>query len=258
MTDLLIITGPVNAQQLRIEELSPGTRHLYVGSGGGTGSSDMYGSVKTWLQGRSVRERALEVEPNLRRLGVIWFSAGHGGVQAMLQASTPDEVQAWLCVDGLYTAWDHRAPWATELAEAAAHARTTMLATASTSTPGQFADSRSAWLEVMAHMGLEPSDVAMGTAAKMQLPEPDEAFQRGAFLLATYENLGHGQQVPQCRQGFMNWWNAVREAEPPPVPLPQVRDDSGGISPLVLALGAVGGVGMLVAAKLLWQRRRHG
>lgn len=254
MTDLLIITGPVNASQLRVDELSPGTRHVYVGSGGGTGSSDMYAAVQAWLGGKSLRERALEHEPNLRRLGVVWFSAGHGGVQAMLKTSEPDEAQAWLCIDGLYTAWKHRAGWATELAQAAADARTTMLASASPSTPGQYADSRSAWLEVMAHMGLQPSPDASQTAVSMGIPEPTSAYQRGAFLLATYEDIGHAQQVPSLRNGFMSWWNAVREAKPH---LPVVaQPEDGGLHPGWLVLGAAGGVAALLAAKALLRRRK--
>lgn len=258
MTDVLVITGPVNASQLRIDDLSPGTRHIYVGSGGGTGSSDMYASVQGWLGGMSLRQRVTQVEPSLRRLGVVWFSAGHGGVQAMLRTSTPQDAEAWLCLDGLYTAWGHRAGWATELVQASIDATTTMIASASTSTPGQYADSRTAFQKIMKYLEISPSEHASDIAESLNLPKPDEAFQRGAFLLSTYADIGHAQQVPSCRKGFMTFWNAVRNAEAPPEPETstpgQGAEDSGRVSPLWLAAGAAGGIGALLATRALWRR----
>lgn len=249
--DVLIITGPVNQQQLRQPELSPGTRCIYVGSGGGTGSNDMHAAVAAWIGSKPLRSRVLELEPELERLGVIWFSAGHGGVRAMLDAGTePGDVDAWLCLDGLYTAWQHQAQWATRLAEAAIEASTTLLATASTSTPGQYADSLSAWKVVMGGVGVSSSDAAKQTAVSLDLPPPDVAWQRGAMLVCGYEDIDHAHQTPAMRVGMAEWWNRVRTIEPPP-PGPGPGDASS--TPFIVG-GAIAGA--IAAAILLALRKR--
>lgn len=251
MTDVLVITGPVNAAQLRQPELSPGTKTIYVGSGGGTGSSDMMASTAAWLGGRDLRSRVQLEVPDATRIGVVWFSAGHGSIQAMLQAGTkPEDVQAWLCLDGLYTAWEYRAKWATELAEAAMASTTTLLVSASTSTPGQYADSKSAWLEVMKFVELGPTAEAQRTAESLGLPPPDEAFQHGAMLVCAYDEIDHHHQVPAMREGFATWWNNVRGAQPydpgvdPPggEEFPQDEPGTSGFTILLLALAGAGAV----------------
>jgi hypothetical protein len=258
MTDVLVITGPVNAAQLRQPELSPGTKTIYVGSGGGTGSNDMMASTDAWLGGRDLRSRVELEVPDVTRLGVVWFSAGHGSIQAMLRSGTkPEHVQAWLCLDGLYTAWNYRAQWATQLAEAAMASTTTLLVSASTSTPGQYADSKSAWLEVMKFLELEQTDEAQRTAESLGLPTPDEAFQHGAMLVCAYDDIDHHHQVPAMRDGFATWWNNVRSAQPhdpgvePPGSAPGDPGTSGtsGLTVLLLALAGAGSI--YAASKLL-------
>lgn len=250
MTDVLVITGPVNSMQLRQPDLSPGTRTIYVGSGGGTGSNDMFSATSEWLGGRDLRSRVEKEVPDLNRLGVIWFSAGHGSVQAMLRRGTdPADVQAWLCLDGLYTSWNHVAPWAEKLATAAMGAHTTLLASASTSTPGQYADSRSAWQQVMGAVGVPDTEAARRMAVDLELPPPDDAYQHGAMLVCGYEGIDHHHQVPSMREGFANWWNRVREAEWQPEPVvddPRDGDGGGWLLPAA-ALGLLGfGVGTII------------
>jgi len=240
MTDVLVITGPVNAAQLHQPELSPGTKTIYVGSGGGTGSNDMMAAMDTWLAGKDLRTRVLEEVPDLNRLGVIWFSAGHGSIQAILKRGTnPKDVQAWLCLDGLYAAWKYRAAWATTLAQAAMASTTTLLVSASTSTPGQYADSKSAWLEVMKYVDVPSTDEAKKTATSIGLPDPDEAFQHGAMLVCAYDSIDHHHQVPAMREGFATWWNNVRDATPyePPSPTPDGREDKS-LWPAAIAAAA--------------------
>jgi hypothetical protein len=253
MTDVLVITGPVNAAQLRQPELSPGTRTIYVGSGGGTGSSDMFAATDAWLGGTNLRARVEQEVPDLHRLGVIWFSAGHGSVQALLRRGTdPSDVQAWLCLDGLYTAWNHVAPWAEELGRAAMNASTTLLASASTSTPGQYADSRSAWQQVVKALGVPDTPGARATAEQLGLPAPNDAYQHGAMLVCGYKDIDHHHQVPAMREGFANWWNRVREAEwTPPADTLDVGGSDGWILPTV-ALGLLGfGVGSVIGHPFL-------
>jgi hypothetical protein len=255
-TDVLVITGPVSQQQLDQPALSPGTECIYTGSGAGTGSTAMGEAVAAWLGGRTLREKVLEIQPDLRRLGVIWFSAGHGGVQAMLKAGTePEDAQAWLCLDGLYTAWHYQAQWATKLALAASESTTTMLATASVSTPGQYADSLSAWSEVMSGIGVTTSDEAVKTALGLDLPEPKAAWQKGALLVCGYPNIDHAHQTPAMRQGMANWWNAVRAAEPGSG-FTQVDEgegeDGSSLAGIAVGIGAAAIVSILLAK---WAKR---
>ncbi len=250
MTDVLVITGPVNAAQLDQPDLSPGTKTVYVGSGGGTGSSDMYTATITWLRGMPLRERVMLDYPDLRRLGVIWFSAGHGSVQAMLRSGTdPSDVQAWMCLDGLYTSWKHVAPWAKTLATAAMNANTTLLASASTSTPGQYADSKSAWTEVMDELRVPPTRGARETAVELGLPEPDDAYQHGAMLVCGYDDINHHQQVPAMREGFGRWWNDVRAAQ-----FVDVAQKASGTGWISYALAAIVGAGAILAGSRILKK----
>lgn len=243
MSDILVITGPVNQAQLKQPELSPGTETIYVGSGGGTGSNDMFAAVSTWLGGMHLRDR-LEMEfDSVDRIGVIWFSAGHGGVRAILETTQPEDVVAWLCLDGLYAGWNYRANWATKLAEAAMGARTTLLATASTSTPGQYADSKSAWKVVMDYFQLESTSQAKQTAVELGLPQPDDAYQDGAMLVCGYNEINHFQQVPAMRDGMANWWNLVRKAQPVEPTTPAEEPVSSSSSKVAIVV-----VGIVVAA----------
>ena len=235
--DALVVTGPMNSYQLGVPK-DPGYAVVTVHpKGDDIGSDAMHQAMTSWLAGESLRARIQrELDEPLGCLGVAWFSAGHGAVRAVLEGSTsPSDVQAWLCLDGLYGQnW-----WAVDLAKDAARDRTALMATASTSTPGDYSHSLDRWRDAVAKAGLPQADPSVAEA--WGLPKPDQTWAQGAAIVAGYESLGHHQQVPAVRAGMLRYWEAVRLGD-----VPAARSDNSplvwlGLSALAAGAGAAAG-----------------
>lgn len=248
-TDLLLITGPMNAAQLGV----PADANYHVvqvhPSGPDIGSTAYRNAMRDWLGGRTLRDRLRMIVPDLGHVGVAWFSAGHGAVKAILSgASHPSSAVAWLCLDGLYGSNE----FAVHLAQASMVNETSLMATASTSTPGHYDHSLDRWRDVVAKAQVPPAPLAAAT--QWGLPEPDEIWGYGGCLVAGYEHLGHHQQVPAVRSAMLRWWDSARSYEEPPSPLPKTptRSDesSGAVWVGTAAVAFVAGA----AAYWIWRR----
>lgn len=204
--DVLIVTGPVNRYQLDVPD-DAGYRVITVHpTGEDIGSNAMHAAMKAWLDGRDLRSAVeARVGEPVGKIGVVWFSAGHGSVRAILEGDTKaSDVCAWICIDGLYGS----AAWAIEVASSAMRWETTLLATASTSTPGTYDHSLDRWRFVVERCELPAASPEAAT--RWGLPTPDEVWASGAALVAGYDHIGHADQVPTMRDGAMRWWNAAR------------------------------------------------
>lgn len=248
MTDVLLITGPMNRSQLGVPASPPYEVVQVHPTGPDIGSTAYHQAMRSWLHGKTLRQR-LDRGP-ADRVGVAWFSAGHGAIKAILSGDTqPSDAQAWLCLDGLYGSND----FAVRLAHAAAVNHTSLMATASTSTPGHYDHSLDRWRDAVAKASI-PSEPA-SAATQWGLPEPDELWGVNGCLVAGYETLGHHQQVPAVRAAMLRWWNAARAHEPtppsPPPPTPIVpKAEKPELSPWMI-LGLTG-----VGATLGWMLQR--
>jgi hypothetical protein len=231
--DTLIVTGPMNAQQLGVPKNAPyEVIHVHP-SGKDIGSNAMHAAMEAWLEGLPIRRRL----PHAGKIGVAWFSAGHGAVRALLKTSTPGDVDAWLCIDGLYGS----NKWAVDVVEACRRKETTLLATASTSTPGQYDHSLDRWRDVVAKTSLPSVPPRVALAAL--LPLPNYAWGLEGCLVAGYEDLSHAKQVPAVREAMLARWNTVRTTIPsmPPGPGPIEDSGDGTAVAVLLALLTIGG-----------------
>lgn len=203
--NVLVITGPINSQQAGVQDFAPATKVIDVQLGDGRVRSFHYAeAMQAFLAGRSLR-KAVEARVGLvDRLGVLWFSAGHGAINEVLRVTDPAEVDVWLCLDGLYAGWKHQTQWATKLAKAAVARETVCVATASTTTPGQYADGLTSWKNVVVPLAVPrvqppvPFDL---------FPQPAEMWAAGGFVLMGYPNISHGKQTPAMREGMMRVWS---------------------------------------------------
>lgn len=204
--DILLVTGPLNSSQLGIPKDAPfSVVHVHTGQDD-KGSNAFTAAMRSWLGGKNLRNR-LEAKG---KLGVVWFSAGHGAVRSILQTTDASDVDAWLSLDGLYGSNE----FAQVLAARAMVGETTLLATASPSTPGTYADCLSRWKDTTQEAGM-PTCQGNGVAVEIGLPEPDFCWHRERALVVGYKKIWHGQQVPECRKGAMRVWDRVREGLDP-------------------------------------------
>jgi hypothetical protein len=231
--DYLVITGPVNAAQLHVpRDVSYKLVQVHP-KGKDIGSNAMQAAMADWLGGKSIRDRL----PDAGKIGVIWFSAGHGSVRSILKTSKPEDVNSWLCIDGLYG--DNKL--AVDIIEACRRGETTLMATASTSTPGQYAHSLDRWRDAIQKTGLPelPPDVA----AAALLPRPDFAWGSEGCLVAGYNKLGHHDQVPATRKAFMSMWDSIRTRSSSsgtvPIPTDSSSTSSTGTITIVAAIALV-------------------
>lgn len=226
MPDVLVVTGPMNSTQLGVpKDAEYRVIHVHP-TGSDIGSNAHYAATQAWLGGRSIRERvALEVG-DLGLVGVAWFSAGHGSVRAILETSVPQDVAAWLCIDGLYGS----NKWAIDVAAAAMRNETSIMATASTSTPGPYDHSLGRWRATAAEVGLP--EVVPDAATQWGLPAPQQCWGEGSCLVAGYNDLDHFHQVPATREAMLRWWQIARTyhepLEPDTLPPLPERGPSGG------------------------------
>lgn len=233
MPGTLIVTGPMNASQLGVpKDADYRVIHIHP-KGSDIGSNAMQAAASAWLGGKSLRDRVGGTEP----IGVAWFSAGHGAVRAILSTSSPSDAAAWLCIDGLYGGND----FATRLASAASSSETSLLATASTSTPGQYDHSLDRWRDAVAKAEIPEANPE--SATKWGLPPPDQCWGKAQCLIAGYLDLGHHYQVPATRAAMLQWWDAARAPAPkPPIEpeKPPVQPVQPGIEPIDIALPIIG------------------
>jgi len=230
MTDALIVTGPVNATQLGVpKDAEYHVLHIHP-KGSDIGSTAMGIAAATWLGGLSIRDRVEKMVGPVDRIGVAWFSAGHGSVRSILKTSKPESVAAWICIDGLYGSNE----FAVELAESAMRGDTSLLATASVSTPGQYDHSLDRWRDVAARVEAPLADGSVATG--LGLPPPAECWSEGRCLIAGYPDIGHGAQVPAMRDAALRWWDSppalppgLNPATPPVTPFPVPVSQSPGI-----------------------------
>lgn len=202
-TNVLIVTGPVNSSQLGIPDFpfSEPTRAYHLPSPG-IRSYQYHAAMTSWLGGVALRERVkskvLAPGEVLGRVGLIWFSAGHGAARALHDAQGPEAVDQWLALDGLYGPWTQPVPWALAVAKAAARRRTSLVATASTTTPGSYGDCLTCWKNVAASLGVKP-----GGSALPAFPDPAVVYRYGACCVMGYPDVGHHAQVPAMRAGML-------------------------------------------------------
>lgn len=245
MPDVLIVTGPMNASQLGVpKDADYEVIHVHP-AGKDIGSTAMYKTMQAWLGGQSLRERAdRHVGAPVGKIGVAWFSAGHGSIKAILAGpTTPSDVTAWLCLDGLYGS----NKWAIDVTRAAMANKTSIMASASTSTPGQYDHSLDRWRTVVEANSIPA--VPVNTATQWGLPKPDQCWGSGSCLIAGYEDLGHHKQVPAVRSAMIKWWNVARSQKEPKPPEAKQKKDAR-TSPIWI-LGIVG-----VGASLGWMFNR--
>lgn len=242
MRDVLIITGPMDRMQLGVPAKPDYAVITIHPSGDDIGSNAMHSAMASWLGGASLRSRVeAKLGEKVGKIGVAWFSAGHGSVRAILDGqTTPDDVCAWMCCDGLYGSAD----WAIRVARAAVDERTSLLATASTSTPGQYDHSLDRWRFVMQSVDVPPA--APDVATRWGLPSPQYAWSQGSCLVAGYDDLDHFHQVPAVRGAMLRWWDAARAGKL------EVNEGRGA---LLLLSGAAGVVVGTLGAYLALRRR---
>jgi len=233
MPGTLIVTGPMNAYQLGVpKDADYDVIHIHP-KGSDIGSDAMQAAASAWLGGKSLRDRVGGTEP----IGVAWFSAGHGAVRAILSTSSPSDAAAWMCIDGLYGS----NTFADRLVTASRLGETSLIATASTSTPGQYDHSLDRWREAMGRLGSPQVDPS--SATEWGLPEPDECWGEPGYLISGYLDLGHHEQVPATRAAMLRWWDAARAPAPkPPIEpeKPPVQPVQPGIEPVNIALPIIG------------------
>jgi len=240
MTDVLLITGPMNASQLGVPADATYKVVQVHPSGSDIGSNAYYKTMAAWLGGMSLRERLqAAVNGSVDKVGVAWFSAGHGAIKAILAGSTaPSDVEAWLCLDGFYGS----NKWAIAVTEAAMRNDSSIMASASTSTPGQYEHSLDRWRSVVEANSIPA--VSPDAATQWGLPAPDYCWGSGSCLIAGYENLGHHKQVPAVREAMLRWWDAARAydpTKPDPGKPDSPKDEDTGLSPWgIMAAAAVG------------------
>lgn len=262
MSDVLVITGPVNAQQLDIDGLAPGTVVVYpYVEGTEIGSSAFMERTLSWLSGKNLRSALVSRGIEIDHLAVIWFSAGHGSIQSLLSEGTrPSDVDAWICIDGLYASWGYAAKWASSIAKSSMAGETTLLVTASKSTPGQYADGISAWKEVINAVEMPSLDLD-GGAIDLGLPSPAEVWGTDRSRVFAFPDVDHAHQVPECRAGAMRLWQDVRGVERPTTvkpspprpsnPIPTVRDvgqqerDAGWSTAAKVGAASVGALALI-------------
>lgn len=248
MSNVLVITGPINAQQAGVDRFAPGTKVINVQPSTGIGSTEYAGAMQSFLGGRTLRkavESRMKGEP-IEKLGVLWFSAGHGGVNWALTKSPATDADIWLCLDGLYASWKYRQVWATKLASAAISGETKCVAVASTTTPGQYADGLSSWTYVLDYLKLKPVPYVAGVPPLFPEPGEGKFWSKGKFTLLGYPKIGHLNITPAVREGMMRAWVESWKAtgteptpEPPgPPPGPPQEPPVDPKAPVALGLGA--------------------
>lgn len=199
--NVLVITGPINRSQAGVPE---GTHVIDVQLGAGQVRSFHYAqAMQQFLAGRSLRKAVEAKVGPVDRLGVLWFSAGHGAINEVLRVTDPAEVDVWLCLDGLYAGWKHQTEWATRLAKAAVAGETICVATASTTTPGEYADGLTSWRNVVVPLEVPP---IVPPEALPGFPPPAETWSSGDFVLLGYPDIPHWKQTPAVREGMMRVW----------------------------------------------------
>lgn len=247
MTDVLLVTGPMNATQLGVPSDADYAVVQVHPSGSDIGSTAYHQTMASWLKGLPLRTRLEQEVGEVGRVGVAWFSAGHGAVKAILAGdTTPEDAVAWLCLDGLYGAND----FAVRLARASLDSRTSLLATASTSTPGHYDHSLDRWRDAV-EKALVP-EISPKAATRWGLPPPEDCWGAGSCLVAGYENLGHHQQVPAVRSAMLRWWDAARNYDPAKSQTTDVGDSSEDSFPwgfAVVVAMAAGGILYYLTAK---------
>jgi hypothetical protein len=245
MRDVLLITGPMNATQLGVPDDADYDVVQVHPPGSDLRSSMYHQAMLIWLQGLPLRTRLeKKLGGPVGKIGVAWFSAGHGAVKALLKGETvATDVSAWLCLDGLYGS----NAFAVTICEWAIENQTSILATASTSTPGQYDHSLDRWRDAVAKAKVPA--ISVDAAARWDLPQPDELWGAGSCMVAGYEHLGHHEQVPAVREAMLKWWNVARATEPSPGgevdPKPPVSDqeEDEGTSPwLIVGIAVLGGL----------------
>jgi len=251
MTDVLIVTGPMNASQLGVpKDADYEVIHVHP-TGKDIGSTAMYKAMHAWLGGQTLFDRVRQhlggEAPVVGKIGVAWFSAGHGAVKAILAGLTdPEDVAAWLCLDGLYGS----NKWAIEVTKAAMQDKTSIMATASTSTPGHYDHSLDRWRTVV-----EANDIPQvpaHDATQWGLPAPDYAWGSGSCLIAGYDDLGHHKQVPAVRSAMLRWWDAVRKSDVPDVPGPKPPDPTVDDDGSYAGGWALAGAAVIYSGLFLW------
>lgn len=264
--DVIVITGPINRAQAGVPA---DVKVIDVQLGSGQVRSFHYDeAMQNFLAGRSLRKAVeAKVGSAVTKLGVLWFSAGHGAINRALMTSEPSDADVWLCYDGLYAGWKHQTQWATRLASAAAAGQTVCVATASTTTPGQYADGLTSWRNVMVPLGLPKVEPPVALEG---FPPPAEMWAQGQFALMGYPDIPHWKQTPAVRDGMMNVWSqgalgappVPRPPDPPgedrPPPLiPGDIDESTPAPPSILPW--VGGIALVagLAAWAAWGGRKR-
>lgn len=240
--DTLLVTGPLNSSQLGVPKDAPfSVVHVHTGQSD-KGSNAFTAAMRSWLGGKNLRERL--GAQGRGKLGVVWYSAGHGAVRSILQTTDASDVDAWLSIDGLYGGNE----FAQVLAARAMVGETTLLATSSPSTPGTYADCLSRWKDTVAEAGM-PACGSTEVATELGLPKPDFCWHRDRALVVGYTKIMHGQQVPECRKGAMLVWDRVRRGVDPYGSLPIDPPPGPGDDPV----GPVGPPpGQVISKPLPW------
>lgn len=207
----LLITGPVNGSQLGLSEY-PWTHETrwYSIPSNGIHSYDYQSAMHAFASGKSIRARAeaklCKPGEKLGKLGLIWFSAGHGGASVAAGLEGAGAFDYWLALDGLYAGWKTPAAWAVKVAQGAIAKKTVLVATASNTGPGTYADCLASWRLVMKECG-----VAAGGSELAGFPRASEVYRKGAAIVMGYPDIGHHGQVPAMREGmikaFDGRWN---------------------------------------------------
>lgn len=250
MTDVLLITGPMNASQLGVPADADYKVVQVHPSGSDIGSTAYYNAMKSWIRqtgyDMSLRMRLLDEVPSPGKIGVAWFSAGHGAIKALLDEdlTQPSDVAAWMCLDGLYGSNQ----FAIDISRDAMTGATSLMATASTSTPGSYDHSLDRWRDVVDKALIPAADPSVAT--QWGLPAPDYCWGENACLVAGYEHLDHHHQVPAVREAMLRWWQAARWESPgkdDPTRLPStVSGKTVGIGVAVASAALVGLAGWSV------------
>ncbi len=217
MRDVLIVTGPVNASQLGADAIdwARETTIVHVG-GAGIRSTDYARAAKEfWPGGDSENFRArvarrVGFEPH--RIGVIWFSAGHGAVSQWLHAGAEAEVDLWMCLDGLYAGGV--AKWAKKLVSAATRGKTGLLATASDSAPpgAPYRSGMGSWQQVLD----ESPQMVEASTAPTGFGDPQRVFRSRGAAVMFFPDVDHHHQVAEFgvpmldafAAGYPRWWSA--------------------------------------------------
>jgi len=231
----------MNASQLGVpKDADYRVIHIHP-KGSDIGSNAMQAAASAWLGGKSLRDRVGGTEP----IGVAWFSAGHGAVRAILSTSNPSDAVAWLCIDGLYGS----NAFVDRLVTSARAKETSLIATASTSTPGQYDHSLDRWREAMGR--LDSPRVGPSAATEWGLPQPDECWGETGYLVAGYLDLGHHEQVPATRAAMLQWWDAARApaSKPPTIPPPAPYDPVDAPLWPILGIGAMTALGFYLLSR---------